>query len=102
MLLAVLALTLQSAIAPRLAIFGVRPDWILVLVVFFALHGRRRDAVIAGWSLGMCADLMSIERVGLLALSYALAAWVGYAVDRDLIWRVGRWAAVSGRVTQPD
>ena len=75
LLVSVCFLTLQAAIAPRLALGGVRPDWLLVVVVFLALHGVRRDAVVAGWILGLCADLMSVERFGLLALSYASAAW---------------------------
>ncbi len=85
-LLAGLVLTLQSAIAPRLALYGVRADWVLILVVFFALHGRRTNAVIAAWSIGFCADLMSIERVGLLALSYAIAAWF-VGSFRDYLFR---------------
>jgi len=85
-LFAVLTLTLQTSFAPRLAVLGVRPDWLLVIVVFFALHGRRRDAVLAGWSIGLCADLMSIERVGLLALSYTLVAW-SVGLIRDYLFR---------------
>lgn len=74
-MIAVVALTLQTALAPRLSIWGARPDWILVLCVFVGLHARRWDAVLAAWILGLCADLMSLERVGLLALSYATIAW---------------------------
>lgn len=73
-LLAAAALTLQSAIAPRVAPFGIRPDWLLVVVVFFALHGRAPDAVAGAWVLGMCADLMTVERAGLIALTYTLIA----------------------------
>ncbi|MGB2986428.1 MAG: rod shape-determining protein MreD [Phycisphaerae bacterium] len=74
MLLVVVVLTLQSAVAPRLELFGVRPDWLLVVVVFFALYAPARDAAIGAWIIGGCAGLMTIERLGLIALSYTLVA----------------------------
>lgn len=73
-LLAAAVLTLQSTVAPRLEVLGARPDWLLVVVVFFSLYAPRREAVISAWIVGMAADLMTVERLGLLALSYALVA----------------------------
>ncbi len=68
------ALTCQSAVAPAIEVFGVRPDWILVLVVFFAMFARPGDAAVGAWLVGLAADLMTIERLGFLALSYTLVA----------------------------
>ena len=76
MLCAACALVLQSTIAPRLEILGCRPDWLLIVVVFFAMHARRWDAAVGAWIIGACADLMTIERPGLIALTYLLAAVV--------------------------
>lgn len=76
MLCAACALTLQSTLAPRLEILGCRPDWLLIIVVFFALHARRSDAAVGAWIIGACADLMTIERAGLIALTYLLTAVV--------------------------
>jgi len=67
-------------------VFGARPDLVLVVTVFFAMHAGRRDAVLSGWLLGMLADLMTIERFGLLSLSYALIAMVVASV-RDFLFR---------------
>ncbi len=67
-------LALQSALAPHLAVFGQRPDWLLVFVVFLALYGRPKEAVVTSWLIGFAADLMSIERLGFLAFSYTVAA----------------------------
>ncbi len=86
LLLAVVVLTLQTAVAPRLELFGARPDWLLVVVVFFALHAPPRDAAIAAWIAGGCADLMTIERLGLLALSYLLVA-VAVTSVREVLFR---------------
>ena len=73
-IVAAAAVTLQSALGPYVQIAGVRPDWLVVLVVFFALHARPRDAAIGAWLVGFGADLLSIERLGLMALSYMLVA----------------------------
>ena len=86
MLCAACALVLQSTIAPRLEILGCRPDWLLIVVVFFAMHARRSDAAVGAWIIGACADLMTIERPGLLALSYLLAA-VAVASIREYFFR---------------
>lgn len=73
-ILTVLVLTLQAAIAPRLELFSARPDFLLIVVVFLGLYAPSRDAIAAGWVLGVCADLMTIERFGVVALSYGLTA----------------------------
>ena len=86
MILVAAALTLQSTVAPRLEIFGVRPDWLLVVVLFFGLYAPSGDAIFGGWIIGIAADLMTIERLGLLALSYALSALLVVAV-RDYLFR---------------
>lgn len=86
MILVAAALTLQSAVAPRLEVFGARADWLLVVVIFFGLYAPAGDAVFGGWIIGIAADLMTIERLGLLALSYALAAMLVVAV-RDYLFR---------------
>lgn len=82
---AAIGLVLQTTIAGRAAIFNIRPDWMFVLVVFFALYGRRPDVYLAGWILGMATDMMSIERLGLLAVGYTLTA-VTVSAARDLVF----------------
>ena len=83
---AVLALTLQTTLAWRVEIRGVRPDWLLVLAVFFALHARSMDALIGAWLLGAAADVMSIERFGLMSGAYAVATLMIYSV-REYVFR---------------
>jgi len=72
--LAVVALTLQAAIAPRIELFAARPDFLLIVVVFLGLFAPTMDAIAAAWVLGVCADLMTIERFGVIAFSYGLTA----------------------------
>jgi len=67
-------LAFQSALAPHLEVLGQRPDWLLAFVVFLALYGRPKDAVLTSWLVGFAADLMSIERLGFMTMSYTVAA----------------------------
>ncbi len=79
------ALTCQSAVAPAVEVFGVRPDWLLVVVVFFSMFARPSDAAMGAWVLGFAADLMTIERLGFLALSYTLVA-IGVSMVRGYLF----------------
>lgn len=94
--LLVAAITLQATMAPRLQIGLIRPDLLLVIVVFLALHAAAGDAVLGAWILGMCADLMTLERLGLMSCSYALAALLIVAV-RQYVFRY--WAVTQFFVT---
>ncbi len=83
----ILTVTLQCTVAPHLAWWGHRPDWVLVLVVFYALRAEPMHAFIVGWTVGAFADLMTVERFGLLSLSYALAACLVCSVREHLFTR---------------
>ena len=83
---ALFVLTAHSALAPRFELLGARPDWLFVFVVFFALYARGSDAVVGAWILGACADLMTLERIGLMSLSYGLTALAVVAV-REYMFR---------------
>jgi len=77
---AVVGIILQTTVADHLAISHVKPDWMFVLAVFFGLYSSRRDAVLAGWILGLLVDLTSVERFGLMSGAFALAALLVNAV----------------------
>ncbi|MCP4245596.1 MAG: rod shape-determining protein MreD [bacterium] len=84
-ILAILVVSLQATVMPRTELFGARADLVLVLTVFYALHVRREEAMLAGWMVGALADVMTLERFGLLALSYGLAA-AAVGQVRDLLF----------------
>lgn len=88
-LMAGAVLTLQATVAPRFELHEVRPDWLLVLVVVIALHAGMADAALGAWIVGACADLMTIERPGLVSLSYLAAALVVTSA-REFLFR-HRW-----------
>lgn len=85
-ILIVVALTLQSAVAPRMELFAARPDFLLMVVVFLGLYTPPREAIPLGWILGGCADLMTIERFGLLTCSYGLSTMIITSL-RDYLFR---------------
>lgn len=91
LILMMIALILQSALAPRVELLGIRPDWLLVVVVFFAMHASAREALLGAWLIGGCADLLTIERFGVLALSYGLAAMVVLLL-REYLFRGYGWS----------
>jgi rod shape-determining protein MreD len=81
----------QAAIGPIFAVRGIRPDWLIVMTVFWGLYARRWQGVIAAAILGAIADLMTIEHFGLQMLSYALAAAMVTSI-RLQVFRY-RWSA---------
>ena len=44
-ILAILVLTLQAAVAPRIELFSARPDFLLIVVVFLGLYAPSKDAI---------------------------------------------------------
>ncbi len=78
-------LILQTSIARAFSIGEITPDWLIVLVTLAGLYSRRKDAIIAGCVVGVCADLLSMERLGVMTLCLTVAALVGNSV-RHLVF----------------
>lgn len=87
----VVVTALQKTLAPFIAVQAVRPDFMAILAVHYALAARPSDALLACWGVGVAIDLTSLSyadapNVGLHALSLGLIAlaivWV-----RDLTFR---------------
>lgn len=79
LMLLVFTAVLQTTLAPVLAIGPIRPDWMLLLAVHYAIWGRWPDAALAAWGLGFAMDLCSANIPGqgtaaLHALTYGAAA----------------------------
>ncbi|MEW6727329.1 MAG: rod shape-determining protein MreD, partial [Bacillota bacterium] len=81
---------LQSTVLDLVRVAGVKPDFVLVLVVFHAiLHGSREGAVL-GFLGGLLIDAVSGYYFGLNALGLAI---VGYAVGL-LEWSLYRESSI--------
>ena len=86
-ILGLTTILLQVRVGPLLEWHGMRPDWVLVLIVFYTLHTRGLGAVAGAGMLGLAMDLQSLERLGLVALSYTVAALVVVEVRGSVVPR---------------
>ena len=85
--IAVVTVTLQTTVAHRLALFGVQPDWTLVIVVFYALHGPYPQAVVGPTVVGLLAGSMTLEPMGPVVAAYAGAGVAAYLIREYLFIR---------------
>lgn len=75
--LGIVLLVLQSSVIPAIAIYGVRPDLLLTMVVAVALIYGREKGLGAGFFFGVIQDLVSSGFLGLHVLTKMI---VGYLV----------------------
>ncbi len=64
----------QVVVGPRLAVYGVRPDLILLLVIARSLLAGRHDAVLWGFVGGLWMDILSGGPMGASSLALMAAA----------------------------
>lgn len=84
-IVAMVFLVLADAVAARLAIVtGIKPDVFLAATVFTVLYRGHAPAVLTGFLLGLCADLLQPTVFGANALRLAT---VGYVLG----WLHGRF-----------
>ena len=75
--LAYLVTVIQTSVAPFLAVHTIRPDFMVIVAVFFGLYARPADAMLGCWIIGLLIDLCSLSHpvranVGLHALVLGL------------------------------
>jgi rod shape-determining protein MreD len=78
-LAALLVLLLQMTLVNRLTIGGIRPDLVLLLLIFLVVRRNAVAAVAIGFLLGFLQDLGNPDFLGLNALAGSLTA---YAVSK--------------------
>lgn len=74
--LTAIVIVAQTSLAWRFELGPVRPEWTVVLAVFYVMHAASADALIAAWLIGLILDLCSDARLGLFALTFGLTALV--------------------------
>jgi rod shape-determining protein MreD len=73
-ILAYVMVGVQSGLGGFVEIWGARPDLVLICVIFIAMNAPRDAALLGAFVLGVLADLLSLNPLGLRALSYSLVA----------------------------
>jgi len=85
--LLLIVLILQSTLAHRIAIAGVRPDLLVAFVVYFAWMRGPVSGVACGFTVGLLQDLDAPGPLGLNALAKTLVAFLvakaGFRVHRS-------------------
>jgi len=61
-LVVLVATILQTSLVGIISIRGIRPDLLLILLVFFAISIDPRDAIVASFAIGFAADLSNPVR----------------------------------------
>jgi rod shape-determining protein MreD len=86
--LVVLALTLQLGVFPELAIAGVVPNVVLLVVVALALARGPEYAAVAGFFAGLLLDLAppADHTVGRWALALVVVGYLAGLAQRDARW----------------
>jgi rod shape-determining protein MreD len=64
----------QTTVGHLMAINKVTPSFLLIAAVYYGFRWPTAEAGIAGWALGLAADLTGITPIGSQSLTYALAA----------------------------
>ncbi len=70
--LIVVAAVLQASLADVVAIKNIKPDFLLILVVFFAIYCNTFDAIITSFAIGFAADLSIGTAMGPQMISLGL------------------------------
>ncbi|WP_231702781.1 rod shape-determining protein MreD [Desulfocucumis palustris] len=71
------ALLLQSSTFNSFQIWGIKPDLVLLIIVFNAFLRGHREGAFAGFCVGLLQDIITGSYIGLNALTYMA---VGYLV----------------------
>jgi rod shape-determining protein MreD len=72
-------LLLQATLAPRIAFGDIQPDFIVIVVLLFALYRGAVPGAILGFAVGFLQDLGNPVMLGLNALTKTL---MGFAIGR--------------------
>jgi rod shape-determining protein MreD len=78
------AILLQTVLAPKIAIFGVRPDFPFLLVLMVALFEGSVGGAVAGFLAGLFVGLNSANALGVTSLANTVVAFAVGAISERL------------------
>lgn len=83
--LALLAtLVLQAAVAPNIAIGGVAPNFLIIVVIVMALSDGSTEGAVVGFAAGLLFDLLGSSAVGPMALVLTLTGYTAGLFNRHV------------------
>ena len=84
-LTALLALVLQLVLVDRIAIFGVRPDLTVLIVVLLGLRGGPLTGMLVGFCLGLVQDLLTPATLGMNMLAKTILGHISGRLSSSLV-----------------
>ena len=79
-----ISLILQSTLFPHLTVAGVKPDLVLILVVFYTLlHGSREGALVGAIG-GLLQDLLLGQNIGMNALAKIMVGYLFGLLEKKI------------------
>lgn len=79
-----ISLVLQSTLFSHLTVAGVKPDLVLVLVVFYALFQGPQEGALVGLIGGLLQDMMFGQYIGLNALANLVIGYLIGLLERKI------------------
>jgi rod shape-determining protein MreD len=87
-LLIALALLVQSTVVDRFAIYGVRPDLAMLVLLYLASTAEPVEIILYGFFIGFLQDVYSPEYLGYNALTMSLVGYtLGFIKERITVER---------------
>jgi len=80
-----LVVALVLNLLPWRSVTGL-PDWLALVIVFWAVHQPRRLGIGFAWVLGLMMDAANGALLGQHALAYSLLAFGSMAFSRRMLW----------------
>jgi len=72
-----IVLLLQTILSDFLSLDGVRPDFILIFIIYVSIRLGPFEGILYGFSLGLIADLLGVSSFfGLSPLTYSITAYI--------------------------
>lgn len=91
-ILLIAVMLLQAGLLSNLKI---RPDLLLIMLVFFAVHGSATEAIISSFTIGLASDLIGSQPMGVGIISFGVAGTILSFLQQTLSLRKTPFQAIA-------
>lgn len=71
-----ISVIIQVNILPSISLFSIKPDLLLILMIFFNLHFSFKKGLVFGGICGLLKDVLSVGALGVNLFSFIICAFV--------------------------
>ncbi len=76
-----ITIILQSTILSDMSVYGIKPDFVLIMIILFANYSGRMKGQLLGFSTGLVQDFLSLSPLGFNALINTIIGYLGGATS---------------------